>query len=44
MPTDEIPFDPTFYADIDEKNRKAVLEAIKRKDEAFYDQWLDHDA
>ena len=44
MPTDEIPFDPAFYADIDEKNRTEVLKAIKRKDEAFYDQWLDHDA
>ena len=44
MPTAEIPFDPAFYADIDEKNRTEVLNAIKRKDEAFYDQWLDHDA
>lgn len=42
--TDGMTCDPAEYADIDEKNRTAVLEEIKRKDKAFYDQWLDNDS
>lgn len=41
---ENIPFDPSDYVDIDEKNRQAVLEEIRRKDEAFYEQWLHYDS
>ncbi len=44
IPTENIAFDPAQYADIDERNRAAVLEEIKRKDEAFYEQWLHYDS
>lgn len=44
LPKDEITFDAADYADIDEKNRAAILEEIKRKDEAFYEQWLHYDS
>ena len=40
----EIPFRPEDYADIDERNRNEVLEAIKRKDAKFYEQWLRDDS
>lgn len=39
-----ITFDAADYADIDEKNRVEVIEEIKRKDEAFYEQWLHYDS
>ena len=44
LPKDEITFNAADYADIDEKNRAAILEEIKRKDEAFYEQWLHYDS
>ena len=44
VPTENIAFDPAEYADIDQRNRKAVLDEIKRKDEAFYEQWLHYDS
>lgn len=44
LPKDEITFNAAEYADIDEKNRAAILEEIKRKDEAFYEQWLHYDS
>ena len=44
MPVETVAFDSADYADIDEKNRKAVLDEIKRKDEAFYEQWLHYDS
>ncbi len=37
-------FDAAEYADIDQRNRRAVLDEIKRKDEAFYEQWLNYDS
>ena len=44
MNTEGIPFHPEDYADIDERNRKEVLMAIKRKDANFYEQWLRDDS
>ncbi|MCD8356067.1 MAG: L-aspartate oxidase [Clostridia bacterium] len=44
MPENEITFDAADYADIDAKNRAAILEEIKRKDEEFYEQWLHYDS
>lgn len=44
IPHENIAFDPADYADIDEKNRQAVLEEIRRKDETFYEQWLHYDS
>lgn len=44
LPEKEITFDAAEYADIDAKNRAAVLEEIKRKDEEFYEQWLHYDS
>ena len=44
VPTENIAFDPAEYADIDQRNRKAVLYEIKLKDEAFYEQWLHYDS
>lgn len=44
LPKDEITFNAADYADIDEKNRAVILEEIKRKDEAFYEQWLHYDS
>lgn len=44
LPKDEITIHAEDYKDIDEKNRAIILEEIKRKDEAFYDQWLHYDS
>lgn len=44
LPETEIAFDPAAYDDIDARNRAAVLDEIKRKDEAFYEQWLHYDS
>ena len=44
MEEEEIPFHPEEYVDIDERNRNEVLQAIKRKDAKFYEQWLSNDS
>lgn len=44
LPEEEITFNAADFADIDAKNRAAVLEEIKRKDEEFYEQWLNYDS
>lgn len=44
MEQTEIPFEPENYVDIDERNRERVLQAIKRKDAKFYEQWLRDDS
>ena len=42
--TENIAFNAEEYADIDQRNRKAVLDEINRKDEVFYEQWLHYDS
>ncbi|MDO4173358.1 MAG: L-aspartate oxidase [Eubacteriales bacterium] len=44
MPDSELTFDAADFEDIDARNRAAILEEIKRKDEDFYEQWLHNDA
>jgi L-aspartate oxidase len=44
LEADEIPFCAEEYTDIDERNREEVLQAIKRKDAKFYEQWLRNDS
>ncbi len=44
LTNNEVEFHPDDYINIDERNRQEVLEAIKRKDAKFYDQWLRNDS